>query len=56
MLENLTFTDDDVNSIIKKNITVYKAHRWDNISIWMVKHCGKSIALTLRLIFQATVF
>ena len=30
-----------------------KAHGWDNISIRMVKLCGKSIALPLRLIFRS---
>ena len=36
-----------------KNLNVDKPHGWDNISIRMIKHCGKSIALPLRLIFQS---
>ena len=43
-LEKIIFTDDDIN--------VDKAHGWDNKSIRMIKLCGKSIALSLRLIIQ----
>ena len=53
-LEKITFTDDDINLIIK-NLNIDKAHGWDNISIRMIKLCGESIALPLRLIFQAIV-
>ena len=40
----MTFTDYDINLIIK-NLNTGKAHGWDNMSIRMVKLCGKSIAL-----------
>ena len=50
-LENITFTGDDI-SVIIKNVKVDKAHGWDNVSFQMIKLCGKSIALPLRLIFQ----
>ena len=36
-----------------KNLNLGKAHGWDNISIRMIKLCGKSIALPLSLIFQS---
>ena len=51
-IEKITFTDDHMNLIIK-NLDVDKANGWDNISIGMIKHCGKSIALPLSLIFQS---
>ena len=35
-----------------KNLNVDKGHEWNNISIRIIKHCGKSIALPLSLIFQ----
>ena len=44
-IDKINFTDDDIN--------VDKAHGRDNISIQMVKLCGKSIALPLNLIFQS---
>ena len=50
--ENITFTGDDISSIIK-NVKLDKAHGWDNISFQTIKHCGKSIALPSRLIFQS---
>ena len=51
-IEKITFTDDDINLIIK-NLNVDKAYGWDNISIRMIKLCGKSIARPLSLIFQS---
>ena len=32
-----------------------KAHEWDDISIRMVKLCGKSIAFPLKLLFQSSL-
>ena len=52
MTEKITFTDDYIYLIIK-NPNLDKAHWWDNISIQMIKHCGKSIALSLSLVFQS---
>ena len=49
-IEEITFTDDDINLIIK-NLNVDKAYGWDNISIRMIKLCGKSITRPLSLIF-----
>ena len=51
-IEKMTFTDDDINLIIK-NLNVDKAQGWDNISIRMIKFCSKSIAPPLILIFQS---
>ena len=51
-LENITFTDDHINLIIK-NLKVDEMHGWDNISTRMIKPSGKSIVLPLRLIFQS---
>ena len=53
-IEKITFTDDDINLIIK-NLNGDKAYGWDNVSIRMIKLCGKSIAHPLSLIFQSTL-
>ena len=52
MIEKITFTDDYTYLIIK-NPHLDKAHWWDNVSIQMIQHCGKSIALSLSLVFQS---
>ena len=51
-IEKITFTDDDIHLIIK-NLNIDKAYEWVNISIRMIKLCGKSIARPLSLIFQS---
>ena len=51
-IEKINFTDDDIYLIIK-NLNVDKAYGWDNISIRMIKLCGKPIARPLSLIFQS---
>ena len=48
-LERIPFTDNHIN--LTKNLNVDKVDERDNISIRMIKLCGKSIALPLRLIF-----
>ena len=55
-------TDDRLNyfqinenyilSIIK-NFNVSKTHGWDRISIRMIKLCGKTVAIPLKLIFRS---
>ena len=45
---------DDIFAIIK-NLNPNKSHGWDNISIRMIKLCGKSIAYSLKLIFEASL-
>ena len=42
-----------------KNLTdryIMVAHGWDNISIRMIKLCGKLFALPLRLILQSILY
>ena len=34
---------------------VNKAHGWDDVSVWMIQLCGKSIALPLKLLFKTTL-
>ena len=51
-IEKITFIDEEIHLIIK-NLNVDKGHGWNNISIRIIKHCGKSIALPLSLIFQS---
>ena len=37
--------------LIPKNLNPEKAHGWDNISIRMIKLCGKAIVDPLRILF-----
>ena len=37
--------------LISKNLNPEKAHGWDNISIRMIKLCGKAIVDPLRILF-----
>ena len=53
-LSSLNVNDDDIFAIIK-NLNPNKSHGWDNISIRMIKLCGKSIAYSLKLIFEASL-
>ena len=50
----MNINDDDIFAIIK-NLNPNKSHGWDNISIRMIKLCGKSIAYSLKLIFEASL-
>ena len=52
ILSSLNKSEDDIFDIIK-NLNSNKSHGWDNISIRMIKLCGKSIAYPLKLIFEA---
>ena len=51
-LGKITFTDNDTNFILKY-LNDDKADRWNDISIRMIKFCGRSIALPVRLIFHS---
>ena len=51
-LGKITFTDDDTNFILKY-LNTDKADGWNDRSIRMIKVCGRSIALPLRLIFHS---
>ena len=37
--------------LISKNLNPEKAHGWDNISVRMIKLCGKAIVDPLRILF-----
>ena len=50
-LSTLNIRDDDTFAIIK-NLNPNKSHGWDNISIRMIKLCGKSIVYPLKLTFE----
>ena len=52
-LSSLNINDDDIFAI--KNLNPDKSHDRDNISIRMIKLCGKSIAYPLKLIFEASL-
>ena len=53
-LSSLKIRDDDIFAITK-NLNPNKSHGWDNISIRMIKLCGKSIVYPLKLIFEASL-
>ena len=53
-LSSLNVNDDDIFAIIK-NLNPNKSHGWDNISIRMIKLCGKSMVYPLKLIFEASL-
>ena len=47
----VTFSAGDIAKIIQ-NLNSNKAHRYDNISIRMLKICGDTISKLLELIFE----
>ena len=49
-LNYFEINENDILSIIK-NLNASKAHGWDKILIRMIKLCGKTIAIPLKLIF-----
>ena len=51
-LNYFEINDNDILSVIK-NLNSTKAHGWDKISIRMIKLCGKTIAIPLKLIFRS---
>ena len=50
-LSSFDFSEDDIMKVIQK-LDPNKAHGQDNISIRMIKICGKSICIPLRKIFE----
>ena len=52
-LSSLNKNDDDTFAIIR-NLNPNKSHGWDNISIRMIKSCGKSIVYPLKPMFEAS--
>ena len=53
-LSSSNTNDNDILAIIK-NLNPNKSHGWDNISIRMIKLCGKSMVYPLKLIFEASL-
>ena len=53
-LSTFYISHDDIFAIIK-NLNPNKSHGWDDISIRMIKLCGKSIVYPLKLIFEASL-
>ena len=51
-LNSFSITEKDILAIIK-SLDPNKSHGWDNISIKMMKMCGESLALPLKMIFEA---
>ena len=51
-LNYFEINEDDTLSIIK-NLNGSKVHRWDKISIRLIKLCGKTIAIPLKMIFRS---
>ena len=53
-LNSFCITEKDILAIIK-SLDPNKSHGWDNISIKMIKMCGKSLAWPLKMIFEAAL-
>ena len=53
-LNSFSIAEKDSLAIIK-SLDPNKSHRWDNISIKMMKMCGESLALPLKTIFEAAL-
>ena len=49
-LNYFEINENDIISIVK-SLNVSKACEWDKISIRTIKICGKTIAISLKLIF-----
>ena len=53
-LNSFSITEKDILAIIK-SLDPNKSHGWDNISIKMIKMCGESLALPLKMIFEVAL-
>ena len=53
-LDSVDIKEEDIYLVIK-NLIPNKAHACDDISIRMIKLCGKSFALPLKLLFQSSL-
>ena len=51
-ISDIEIKEDDILLIIKK-LNLDKAHGWDNVSICMIQLCGKSIAKSLKYLFES---
>ena len=54
-IERLNYFDINENKVlsITKNINASKAHGWHKMLIRMIKRCGKTIAIPLKLMFRS---
>ena len=52
--KSLKISETDIFAIIK-NLDLNKSHGWDNLSIRMIKLCGKSITYLFKLIIEASL-
>ena len=52
--KSLKISETDIFAIIK-NLDLNKSHGWDNLSIRMIKLCGKSITYPFKLIIEASL-
>ena len=50
-LTSIVFNDESILKIIRA-LDINKAHGHDEISIWMIKLCKKSIIPTIQLIYE----
>ena len=50
-LDSVDIKEKDIYLVIK-NLIPNKAHGWDDISIRMIKFCGKSFTFPLKLLFK----
>ena len=53
-ISDIEIKEDDILLIIKK-LNLDKAHGWDNVSICMIQLCGKSIAKSLKYLFESSL-
>ena len=53
-LNSFSITEKYILATIK-SVDPNKSHGWDNISIKMIKMCGESLALPLKMIFEAAL-
>ena len=53
-MSSFKVTEIDILSIIN-SLDTTKAHGYDNLSIRMIKMCGESIILPLKIIFQESL-
>ena len=53
-LSSFSITKKDILAIIK-SLDLNKFYEWDNISIKMIKICGKSLSLHLKLVCEVAL-
>ena len=53
-LNSFSITEKDILAIIK-SLDPSKSHGWDNVSIKMIKICGESLALPLKIILEVAL-